>query len=495
MRTYSKNQPLAPKAGYSRLWPDPTSWKVGVAEPGALAADKGFAYTERHLQCVWFDAALRPGTLQTEKGEAVIVEHPGQWNLEDGPDFIDAVLCVGPGRRRLAGDIEIHVHPSDWQRHGHSHNPAYANVVVHVTYFPGAIPGASLPAGAIQIALKESLAANPFFSFECLDLAAYPYTVRDPITPCSRILKTWDPDRVAGLLESAGAERLQGKAARMAAAFSSKTPDQVLYEEIMTALGYKTNRAPFRYLAEQLPLETLRKSSDGNALKAYALLMGVAGLLPAQAPARWDAETRVFVRQLWDHWWKRQAAWNARALRRKAWKLSGLRPHNHPQRRLMLAAILFARKDNLTQSLNRLNIAAPDECFRKIEAFFQPEAETYWQRRLSFAGKLQSATIALAGANRIAAIFSNVCVPFLAALGNRPVMRPEFLRGLPSEDDNQIIRQTAHNLLGPDHNPNLYRCGLRQQGLTQIFHDFCLTDRSRCGNCALLKTLEEPRKG
>ncbi|MFA5043237.1 MAG: DUF2851 family protein [Kiritimatiellia bacterium] len=467
-----------------RLWP------AIIAEPSsALAGARGFPYTERHLQCVWFDAALRPGALKTEQGDTIVVEHPGQWNLEDGPDFLDAVLRVGPAGRRLAGDIEIHVHPSDWQRHGHARNPAYARVIAHVTYFPGAVPAATLPDGAIQIALKDGLAANPFFSFESLDLAAYPYTIREPIAPCALVLKSWPPDRVAELLESAGAERLQSKAARMAGAFASKAPDQVLYEEIMTALGYKNNRAPCRRMAEQFPLETLRKASGGDILKTYALLMGMAGLLPAQTSSRWDAETRAFVRQLWDHWWKHQAAWSARALRRKNWKLCGLRPQNHPQRRLMLAAILFAGADNLTRSLTALNTASADECFRQMAALFQPAVATYWQRRLSFAGKRQTATIALMGTNRMAAIVTNVCVPFLAALGDRRVMTPAFLRRLPPEEDNRIIRQTAHNLLGPDHNPVLYRSGLRQQGLIRIFHDFCLTDRSRCEHCALLKAL------
>ena len=462
-------------------------------DPSAITGMRGFPYTERHLQCVWFDAALRPGTLKTEQGDVIVVEHPGQWNLEDGPDFLNAVLCVGPDRRRLAGDVEIHVHPSDWQKHGHAQNPAYAHVIAHVTYFSGTVTATSLPDGAIQVSLKDGLAANPFFSFESLDLAAYPYTVREPITPCTRVLKTWSPDHVAGLLESAGEERLQGKAARMAGAFPSKAPDQILYEEIMTALGYKNNRAPFRYLAEQLPLKTLRKASGRNTLKAYALLMGVAGLLPTQTPSRWDAETRAFVRQLWDHWWKHQAAWSTRALCRKTWKLSGLRPQNHPQRRLMLAAILFTREDDLPRSLTALNTTSPDEFFRQIATFFQPIANTYWQHRLTFGGKRQLVMIALMGAHRVAAIISNVFVPFLAALGNPRVMRPAFLRRLPPEENNQIVRQTAHNLLGPDHNPNLYRSGLRQQGLIQIFHDFCLTDRSRCENCTLLKTLaKEP---
>jgi len=485
-----QNDPKAPFL-FSRPggdYPDP------AAPAGAGTGPRGFPYTERHLQCVWFDAALRPVPLKTAQGEEIIVEHPGQWNLEDGPDFLGAVLRVGPERRRVAGDVEIHVHPADWQRHGHVRNPAYVRVIAHVTYFAGALPAAELPAGAIQVALKDALAANPFFSFESLDLAAYPYAARCPATPCARVLKISGPDHVAGLLEAAGAERLRGKAARMAGAFPAKGRDQTLYEEIMTALGYKNNRAPFRCLAEQLPLETLRQASGRDILKAYALLMGVAGLLPAQAPARWDAATRLFVRQLWDHWWKHQAAWSARTLQRKNWKLSGLRPQNHPQRRLMLAAILFVNASDLTGRLAALNTDYPDDALAALLALFQPEANTYWQCRLTFSGRAQAVPVALMGAGRAAAIVSNVLVPFLAALGKHDVLRPPFLRRLPPEADNQIIRQTAHNLLGADHNPALYRSGLRQQGLIQIFNDFCLTDRSRCKDCALLKALAETCK-
>lgn len=492
MENDPKATPLFPQTRGYRLWP------AAVAEPADTETGKrGFHYTERHLQCVWFDATLRPARLTTTRGEEIVVEHPGQWNLEDGPDFLNAVLRVGPERRRLAGDVEIHVQPSDWQRHGHNKNPAYAGVVAHVTFFPGAVAPADLPHNTVQIPLQDGLAANPFFSFESLDLTAYPYAAREPATPCSQILKAWGPERVAGLLETAGEERLRRKTERLAAAITLKGPDQTLYEEMMTALGYKNNRAPFRYLAEQFPLEALRQASGRDTLKAYALLMGVAGLLPAQTPARWDAETRVFVRQLWDFWWKHQAAWNTIALPRTAWKLSGLRPQNHPQRRLMLAALLFvpldagsANKPGLTQRLMALNTDSPADAMASMLVLCRSEADTYWQRRLAFSGKAQAAPVALMGEQRAAAIVSNVIVPFLAASGNQSVMRPSFLSRLPPEEDNQILRQTAHNLLGPDHNPALYRTGLRQQGLIQIFCDFCLTDRSLCAQCALLKSLK-----
>jgi len=78
----------------------------------------------------------------------------------------------------------------------------------------------------------------------------------------------------------------------------------------------------------------------------------------------------------------------------------------------------------------------------------------------------------------------NVAVPFLAALAGPPALPSTVLDTLPRENANRLARQTALNLFGPHHPGSLYRTGLRCQGLLQIFHDFCLNDRSRCASCA-----------
>jgi hypothetical protein len=447
-----------------------------------------FPYSERHLQCVWFDNALRPAELRTTDGERVVVEDPGVWNLEAGPDFHGAALRIGPDRRRMAGDVEIHIHPSDWRQHGHQSDPRYARVRVHVTYFPGALPEADLPPGAIQISLKDALAARPGFSFENVDLVAYPFALRAPEPPCLKVLRHWNADRKTALLDAAGEERLRRKSERMARRMREEGPDQVLYEDVMSALGFKHNKNAFRQLALRLPHDTLRAEAAGREEVAYALLAGVSGLLPATSPARWEEESKAFARRIWDAWWKRRERYAGAIMPRSAWRLAGIRPANHPLRRLMAAALLFSSGKTLASRWNTLSLP---QLLKSLTNLRGP----YFDRHATLGGRRLTRPAALIGADRAEAIAINVFAPFLAAAGVQAPFDRGLLDQLPPETDNAIIRQTALNLFGPDHGPSLYRTGLRRQGLIQIFHDYCLDDRSRCAACTFpaLLAREEAR--
>ena len=448
-----------------------------------------FPWTERHVQCVWYDDLWRPAALQTAAGESVTVKDPGQWNLEAGPDFLGATLIIGPDQRQIQGDIEVHLHPADWDRHQHGQDPAYDRVMAHVTYFPGCLPSSALPVGAVQIPLKDALAAIPRFSFDAIDLSAYPYAARSRHPPCAQRLADWTPDHIGDLLDASGQERLRRKTDRLAMAIDERGPEQALYEDVLCALGYKNNRAPFRHLAELVPLNVLRDESKHNPIAAYSLLLGVAGLLPAQLRSQWDEETRTFIRQLWDFWWTHQDAWASRMLDKSEWRLSGTRPPNHPHRRLMAAALLFAPAQSLAARLATIPIRGDLSWISVVLRTLQPEAPPYWQRRLAFSGKPQIGPVALIGDDRATSILINVIVPYLAVLGGPHAAASAAWQHLPAEQDNAVVRRTAHVLLGRDHNPALYRAGLRQQGLIQIFQDFCLNDRSHCERCELIAHL------
>ena len=481
--------PRAPNrfSSLSSLFPRAALYReLGRAPAGRVKEDAerfpDFPWTERHLQCVWYDPSLRPAKLVTHTGESLVVEDPGVWNLEAGPDFLGARVRIGG--RRLAGDVEVHVHPRDWPGHGHGEDPRYARVRLHVTWAPGvAAPG------LIHVSLKAALAADPLFSFELIDPSAYPYGPRAAPAPCSRVLSGWAMADKEQLLEAAGEERLRGKAERFARYAAERGREQAFYEEVLSALGYKHNKAPFRLLAQRVPLNELRKESGGSRMEAYAVLAGMAGLLPPLPATGWDMETRRFFRQLWDAWWKRQESWASRALPRGIWRFNGLRPANRPERRLMAAAVLFSGPASLLDDWRALARTDARTAFERAEASLCSPSGTYWDCRVSWGGARLKTAAALIGPSRARAIVNNLFLPYLASTGTAVRQNKEWLDHLPPEEENQVLRQTARSLLGPDYPPSLLRNGLRQQGLIQIFSDYCLNDRSRCATCTFPKWL------
>ncbi len=469
--------PCFPRSAAYRSWLVPEA--VGLRERGG--ARSVFPYSERHLQCVWYDPVLRPARLQTRDGEQVTVEQAGIWNQEAGPDFMGAVVRIGPDRRRVAGDVEVHIHPADWDAHGHGHDPRYRQVRFHVTYFPG--PPAAVPVpGAVQLALRDLLQQQPGFSFEQVDVAAYPYAARADMPPCSRVLTRFTPEERQAVLYAAGEERLQRKAARLRQRMDEQDAEQALYEEVLTALGYKHNKAAGRYLAQCLPLEELRAVSGGEVQAAYALLLGVAGLLPDAARRYHDPEVARWVRGLWDHWWRPRARYETRRPRPE-WRLSGVRPANHPARRLMAAARMFVAEPRFSTFIQTAATHQPTHWVKLVLAYLTELSDEYLTPRLSLTGRPRDQAVALVGSTRAAAMLTNAAIPWLAATGGYDGAVRHALEALPPEGDNGIVKQTAFYLFGRDHAPRLYRSALARQGLLQIFQDFCLNDRSRCERC------------
>ena len=445
--------------------------------------------SERQLQCVWADSLWRPAELRSNRNERITVINPGRWNLEAGPDFLDAVLLIGAEQRRVQGDIEIHIRPSDWISHRHSNDPRYNHVIAHVCFYTGKLTPDALPPGAIQISVAESLRENPFFSFDNIDTTAYPHAViRNAPAPCETILSNWPQHKKAELLESAGEERLRIKTLRMQRSIAAESREQCLYESIMTALGYKQNQMQFHQLARKIPVKMLHENAKESPATAYALLLGVAGLLPAKEVG-YNAETKTFIRKLWDHWWKHQELWETDTMQQKDWQLSGLRPQNHPVRRLAAAAAIFSQNRPLPEIIISIPRNNPQLWLKSVQNLFKESSIfEYWTYRLSFSGKISKRATVLLGARRIAAIITNVIIPFLAA---EQLQIEPLLTQLPVEQDNSLIRQTAFYLFGRDHNPLLYNTGLRQQGLLQIFYDFCLNTRNGCPECSLASALRK----
>lgn len=311
------------------------------------------ALTERHVQAMWYDREMRPESLVTRSGVAVRVVDPGTWNLEAGPDFRNAVLELGAERYRVRGDVEVHLNPADWSHHGHGADPAYRNVVAHVTWGCGPEP-ASLPPGAVSIWLGRFMTAKVGFSPEQIDLSAYPFArLPSGTRPCEVRLKD-DPDLAAEVMATAGAHRLRMKARRLEQilAWNGTSREQVFYEEMMTALGYHRNARGFRWIATTVPYETVCRD-PGNAAAA---MLAAAGFVD--------------------------------------WHRAGLRPFNTPESRLGAAAVLFTERRGMRFS------EASDFSDKGCRAIVEELAQ----------GRLM-------GRGRAAAVLANVILPMALAEG------------------------------------------------------------------------------
>ena len=376
--------------------------------------------TERHVQAAWYDRQIRPETLCTSRGESVAVIHPGNWNLGAGPDFKNAVLEIGG--RRVVGDIEVHLKPEDWVSHAHGGNPAYGNVVAHVTWCGGPAP-AELPKNAVSIWLGRFLTADMGFSPAQIDVSAYPFA-RFPADDRPCFLNFGHDEAIASeVIAAAGAYRLMSKARRIGNLLNApkkfrQDREQLFYAETMNALGYGSNPRGFRQIAEAVPLKYVMSEPE-NAESAFRV-----------------------AAQFID------------------WRRGFFRPSNAPEVRLASAARLFAKGEVL--SILDERDFSPRNC-RSIVL------------ELSKGGFM--------GRGRAAALMANVFVPFALA-ENRLANPPEWLP--PEDVSEPVRLTAFRLLGRDHNPSVAYAFnGLKIQGLIQIHRDFCLRIHPECGECSL----------
>src|SRR5262249_34354833 len=149
--------------------------------------------------------------------------------------------------------------------------------------------------------------------------------------------------------------RFEDKAAQILARAKNSGWEQALWESLFRALGYKHNVWPMQNVAEQF-CAPLRLRCE-NVFEIQARLLGVSGLLPTE-PDRLRFASRNtggtnpvkdYFREIWDFWWREREEFSDFILPRLAWKFHGLRPANHPQRRLALASHWLADKNFISK--------------------------------------------------------------------------------------------------------------------------------------------------
>jgi hypothetical protein len=198
---------------------------------------------------------------------------------------------------------------------------------------------------------------------------------------------------------------------------------------------------------------------DAGAEVGEALLFGVAGFLEPRNFDDADEITRRYLKPLWDHWWTVRDMLARLVLPSSIWKISGLRPANHPHRRL---GALFA----LARDFDKLRVAIRTGGSDGFLRFFETLSHPYWSHHWNLRAAKLDRPMALVGADRAGDMLVN------ALLSTMPldVARREWaaLRGpYPSGR----VLKACEWLVGADA-PVLRRTAKDHQGLLQLYSDF-----------------------
>lgn len=371
---------------------------------------------------------------KTASGQVVEVLHFGQWNREAGPDFKGARFRFG-GEGECSGDIEVDMDARDWERHGHATNPAYDGVRLQL--FVQQIPPAAF---ARTSDFREVPQAHLQIESPAAPILRH---VPGPVSPESALV----------MIEEAAEFRLRMKQAARARAVSLHGPETALFHSLATGLGYKNNSIPFLLAAQRTGLRTAA-GHDGEAR-----LFGLAGFLQPTTFDDADPATRDYLKPLWDKWWAIRDGLARLVLPQGLWKFSGIRPSNHPHRRM---GALAASAVHFPKLLSGIRIGGK----RGFEDFFESLTHPYWSRHWNLSAARLDGEMALVGPDRVGDLLINAFFPSLPLEKAREEMMA-LRGGTPSGR----LKQASDWLVGSV-DPQLMRTARQQQGLLQLFADF-----------------------
>ncbi len=490
---------------YFRLFEDVPAFHDRVAQKYSIDSCAA-SISERLLRCIWYDRLYDAPQLATADGKAVVVHSPGTWNMESGPDFKRADVTIGG--TRLTGDIELHLDSAGWRLHKHSADPRYDNVILHValTVRPKEPPpltrhGVEIP----QVAMWDYLTDDLKVLRCALTPEEYPYSSTQNFGRCRELLKEMRPEAAQHLLGIAGDARMVAKQRRFGYEAERHDVQQVTYGAILEGMGYKAYTRQFGQLAQRLPYgrlcdRVLSRAKTGPArhaaLLTQALLLGAAGLLPAQDGGG-SPEAEEYIGEI-NRLWRNHGFTNLKS-EGITWKATAVRPANLPQRRIAGVSYILLRSfetglfESLLKHLLKENLKqARSAC---IEFLTRADDEFWLYRYSASAGKL-SKPVALVGRDRALIIIVNCFVPLgllharTKNLGDAEARVHHFYCDFPSLPSNSITRLMEYKMFGASGKQRVARTARTQQGLLQIFADWCSEDPA-CENCGIYAMLEK----
>lgn len=298
---------------------------------------------EKLLHYAWKHKILPLRELKTTEGKPLEIIHPGMSNSDAGPDFFNAKVKIDGVV--WAGNVELHLHASDWYKHRHQDDPAYNNVILHVcTKVDTEVTtqsGKILP--QIELPIPEGLLENYQQLLATMD---YPR--------CHRLIPTFDTLKIHGWMDALLDERLRDRASLVQERLkkANNSWEHAFLITLARNFGFSLNGDAFERWARIVPFNVASRLRN-NLIQVEALFLGIAGLLEKVGD---EAVIREYA-------YLKHRFGITEELQLADWRYLRTRPQNFPHVRIRQLAKLFqSERAKLSRILEAETLQALHEC-------------------------------------------------------------------------------------------------------------------------------------
>lgn len=415
--------------------------------------------TEEFLHYIWKFKLFNHQDLQTTSGETIEILKSGTHNFDSGPDFFNAQLKLG--NTLWAGNVEIHIAASDWEKHAHQHDKAYDNIVLHVVFNADKLITRTSGEIITTLELKNRIPEKLYQNYLAFNGS------KDWI-PCEKQIADAPSFVINSALDKLLLERLERKAISISNSLklNNNNWEETFYQHLARNFGFKVNAEPFELLAKSLPSLFLGKHKS-SLLQIEALLFGQAGLLEQHF-------NDSYLQALQNEYVFLKHKLKLQAIDAHLWKFLRLRPVNFPTIRIAQFANLVFNSSHFFSKVIEINK------YSDLKKLMDVDVSEYWQTHYVFDKASKSKTKHL-GDEAINNIVINTVVPFLFVYGKQKNDEKyceralQFLEQTPGEN-NSIINKWE-GLKIP------VKTAYSTQALLQLKNEYC--NFKKCLNCSV----------
>lgn len=401
--------------------------------------------------------------LKTTDGEELKILSVGTRNYDSGADYNNARIKIAG--TLWAGQVEIHVHSSDWFKHNHQNDDNYNNVILHVVY---ECDNKSPPIPTLEVKGK----------FDVSLLHKYETFVNSKNwIPCEDSIGDVHAFTIVSWLDRMLIEHLENECKDLDFRLKNNRYDweQTFYQRLMRYFGLKVNNDSFEYLSRLLPFNLLQRHLD-NETYVEAMMFGCAGFLENDFEEEYPNLLKREFRML-------KSKFGLKVMPNSNWKFLRLRPPNFPTVRIAQISKIITKNGAMFSKIR------DSDNIEDIKALFDVELDDYWNNHFQFDKVSDYVKKKVLGKTAVDLSMINTVVPMLFHYGRYHELESykekamSYLEHIEAED-NLIIR-------------SFRQCGLSFQNAFQtqaalyMYKYYCR--RRRCLECRIYLMLSKNR--